>query len=557
MKARNPDTGEVVELVNGKWVPATPDEGFFGGLAAGAKQAFGNIGMGLADLALTKTERQAADAQGGFRNFYTPDEFAHVQAHQPTATAIGGTAPYLGASLGAAALTGGAGFLPTLLAQAGAAGAVGASQPGTWDERLIRGGTDAALAAAGEGVGKLVGKVFAPGMRPVTGSGANHIAEAEKLGFQVLPSTEMAPGAHHLRQTIEGGLEATPGGGAVLGKVTQNNQARLERIAAEAIGENADAPTDEVLAAARKRIGSDFDATLPKGKLLNTVAEDLAKLDEIESEFIAPWVRPGEGVIGDLIAKARNAIQAGEIDAGVLKTQQSALGKQGHQALRGPMSNPELGHGLLDVRSLLLDIAKRELPAPDAARLTQARNQYRILSSLESGTIIDPVTGNVSAAKLANYLQRRDRGGFAEGKDKSPLYEATRFLGRLQRPLNSPGTAERMFLSNTFRGVGGLTGAALGSGGGDPNELLGGAAGAGIGAFALPAMLAAGYKSPAMRSWLTRQAHPLEALATRFGGRVAAIAARGASENDANPRRSVQSQQDIAEGLLEMRQGRR
>jgi hypothetical protein len=508
VRIRNPETGEIRVLVNGEWVPETPDEGILGALKAGAAQGIGRVGIGLADLVLTDEERAQRDAQGGFRNFATEADYAQTMQRHPIASAIGESVPYVVPALAASVATGGAGLLPALGAQAAVGGAVGAAQPGTLMERMERALADAAIGAAGEGVGRAVGyglnRLVNPGMPRAGADVTDLLDDARGLGFKVLPSAEMGSGARSLRQTIEGGLASTPGGASVMNQVSQHNTAKLSRLAAEAIGETAEeAPTARVLAQARNRIGAEYDALFPRGRQIQVTQDALDEIKRIEDESVRLFIRGEADPIGNAVDRMKEVLEDGVIDAAELNAQQSRLGKLGHQALRGETSNPELGHGLLDMRKVLLDMAGESFTAEDAARFANARGQYRMLSALEAGANIDPVTGTVYPGRMASYLQRRDRAGFAEEGNSSPLYQAIRFMGRAQPELPTSGTAERSWLNNTLGGTAGMLGGATLT----ENDLIGGGLGLAAGIMA-PRLLAQGYVKPWTQNWLTRQRNP-------------------------------------------------
>jgi hypothetical protein len=481
----------------------------------GIKRGFSETGRGL--------------MQGFSGDESLPEPQSHgyqvMAAKNPFITGMGEASPYVLASLGTAAATGGAGLIPALLAQAGAAGTVGLMQPGTVTDRLARGATDAALGAVGEGVGRAViggvGRALAPGMRPAAADATALVNEAQQAGYKVLPSTRMGPGGDKLRQVVEGGMEATPGGAMALGKVSQDNLEQLARHAGEAIGERVNpltgeipGVTDRALARARARIGNTYETVFTSGKTFTIPPVAAKKLDFIEAESIAPFIHGTADPIGASIERLRRMVEEGTINARELHQQQSRLGKQGVQALSGANSNPVLGHGLLDMRSLLLDIAEANLEPAERAAVQQARSQYRVLSALESGGNVDSVTGKINPGTMANYLARRDRAGFLEGGNRSPLYTGVRFLGRAQPALKTPGTAERLWMGSALTGAtGGVTGAGM-----SENDVMGGLAGAGIGAM-LPYGIGKAYLRPGMQNWLTRTRTrtPLELLAERMG----------------------------------------
>jgi hypothetical protein len=416
----------------------------------------------------------------------------------------------MGAALATGGATAGAPFLTQMGAQSAAAGGIGMARGGP-EQALV----DAALGAGGEVLGKGAQVALAPGLRGASQGSQILTDSAEQMGYRVLPSTRASGGGERFRNTFEGGLEAIPGSSAPLARLSQDNQALFNRTAAEALGEQAEGVTDTVLSDARKRLGGIFDQLMGRERQVPVTDEVLARIAAIDEDSIAPFIRGEEDPVGSALTRLRELLGEGTIDAATLMKQQSRLGKQARQAFRGENSNPDLGHGLLDIQEVLLDMAQSGLSQQEREAFRVAREQYRTLSSLETGTITNAATGDVSPAKLANFLQRRDPRGFLEGGNRSPLYEGTRFLGRVQKPNASSGTAERMWAQGA---IGGAAGAVASP---DESELMGAGAGAALG-LGLPYGLARGYLSQPLRNWVTRSAGPAEQTATRLAGHAAA-----------------------------------
>ncbi len=57
--------------------------------------------------------------------------------------------------------------------------------------------------------------------------------------------------------------------------------------------------------------------------------------------------------------------------------------------------------------------------------------------------IVNPATGNVSGASLANKLQQSDRSGYLFGGNQSDLYNAARFASAFKPIVGDSGTATR------------------------------------------------------------------------------------------------------------------
>lgn len=510
MRKRNKRTGEVFEKVDGEWVRMSPEaalaaeQGPLDSALIGAGRAFTELGRGAKELVGFGVDRDPTEEAA----------YAALQEESPIATAIGESAPYVGAGMGVGAR--GLGLGANMLRQARMGGALGLTMPGTPGERAQRGAIDAAAGVVGEGVGHGISRLFAPGMRPMSQGGSDVVARAEDIGYEVLPSSRAAK-TDSFRNTVEGGLESTPGGASTLDRVKQRNQETFNRNAALSIGEEADAPTGDVLNRARTRIGDTFNNIMSSSRSVEVTPDTIAAINRIEDESIAPFIRGEADPIGTSLVRLREMLADGTVDAKTLMAQQSRLGKQARQAFRGENSNPELGHGLRDIQETLLDMARGSMNPAEQTAFDTARGQYRNLSTLETGLITNSSTGDVSPALLANHLQRRDPRGFMEGGNQSDLYTGARFLGNVQKPNKSSGTAERMFWQSMLGGGGGIGGAMVA----DENQVGGGLGGA-AGALLLPKAGARAYLSNPMRGFMTRGASTLEEGAARAAGLGAA-----------------------------------
>jgi hypothetical protein len=479
----------------------------------GAGRAFTQLGRGVGNL---------------FGGDYAPnptEEVAYqaLQQERPIATAIGESAPYMaaGGATGAVLRQAGiAGVLPHIGAQAGTGALVGgATYAPTAEDRLVNAATEGALSAGGEVLGRVAGRVISPRFKPRTDASLG--ATAQRLGYNVLPSTR-AEGLQNFRQNFEGGLESMIGSGGLFNKRLQANQKVYNRHAAQAIGENTDTITGDVYRNARERIGAELNrltnsaGTIPIGnddELIDAVVD-------IAGDRIFPMIAQGGDPIGKATERAldvlERGIERGGLSAKELFAQQVRLRQLGQQALSGANPNVTVGRALLEMQELMLDAIKRGLPEAEQEAFDLARKQYRNLMTVKRN--FDPVTGDVSAKKAANFLQRKDDYGFTRNTNKSPFYEGTRFLGRLQPKLQSSGTAERMNMQNIILGA--IGGAGAGAGGGE-DSMFGGAGAGAVAGLALPYAAGRMYLSQPLRTWMHHQISPATQAILGAGGQSA------------------------------------
>jgi hypothetical protein len=437
--------------------------------------------------------------------------YAPLQQASPMATALGEAVPYMAAG-GLAG--GGRSLLGGLARQAGASAAVGGAMEGDLAERAGRAAVEGATGAVGEAVARPLARAFGLGLRQAPAEIQEGIARARDLGYRVLPTTGLE--SPRLRQVFQGGLESTPGGAAQFDAIQAMNQDTLSRAAASSLGETAtERVTDRTLASARERISGMFEQV---ARDIGPVPVDDVLLNDvmrIYGERISPMISGPEDPVRGVIDRTLNYLEKGfdsGMDARELLAQQSKIGKAAKQAFSGANSNPELGHALLDLQDSLLSAIERRAPQGVASSLQEARQQWKHLMLLESGQVIDPVTGKIHAGRLANLLQRRDVKGFTEGGNRSPLYEGVRFMARQQPELPTSGTAERTMVRELLKagGIGaGLGGAGGAAGDADPLSTAGLGAALAIGGGVLaPNVLARAYLRPGSYDWMRGAAGP-------------------------------------------------
>jgi hypothetical protein len=502
------------------------DQGFGEAALIGAGRSMSQLGRGIGQLFGADRPQEEKD--------FEREAYGRLQAERPVATALGESLPYVAGGVGAGA----GGLAGGMLRQGMVAGGIGGAMEGAPMERLQNAAIEGATGVVGQGIANAVGRVFAPGAERLAPEVLAQIERARGLGYKVMPTTGTA--SRGLRQTVQGGLEATPGGAIEFDKVLRANQALLEKAAAASIGEAADAPFDTVLQAARQRIGDTFDAVADRVGTVPVDDQLLKDVLTINDTRVSPMITgpadPVRGVVDQALTYFEKNFERG-MSARELMAQQSRIGKAARQAMSGANSNPELGHALLEMQDAMLMALERNAPADVAGTLQQARQQWRALMTLEAGSNIDPTTGRVFPGRLANYLQRRDIPGFTEGANRSPLYEGVRFMGRQQPELPTSGTAERTWLREALKtgAATGLAGAGLGGmSDADPlaTGLSGGALGL-LGGIVAPNLLARGYLRPGVSNWLSRT--PSEA--ERASMRAAAQAAIQTATDQPEPRR--------------------
>jgi hypothetical protein len=393
--------------------------------------------------------REFADYMDSLTYGENPEDRAafnrRVQENQPLASGagavVGTVAPYLlaGSTMLGGKLLGNAGTLAQRIAMGGVSGATlegldEASRGGTPEEIAKRAMTGGLL---GGGVGSFGGKLIARalggaaiggGMTAINGGTPEEIARNAgfglaggaglhgigKLGNKLLSGTPKAVakiaqiardkygiqvGASQLStnplvRTVANAVDRVPFSGGTAAKAKQLST--FYRALANEIGENADALTPDVLAAARNRIGDVFESVATRVPVI--------KADPQFQNELVQAIADGESVLEaakfPLIEKQFNNIvktfgQGGEITGDQylsLTAKNSILSKLIAQG-------GDVGDVAKEIKDALYGALERNAPADVAPDLAKARYQWKVLKTIENPAAKSP-TGEISPALL-------------------------------------------------------------------------------------------------------------------------------------------------------------
>jgi hypothetical protein len=306
-----------------------------------------------------------------------------------------------------------------------------------------------------------------PSTSALTEAQQTALQQGQDLGMRATPGAQQ--GSKVLQQ-VEAKLESQPWTSGPFNALKAGNQAALDRTAARAIGEEAPTVDATVLGKASERLGKVFESVrTPDNKVIVDPKATDAVLRQIDSDY--EGLLPNDGSILDnkLVGRLSSLTSEGTINGQQLGALSSKLGKAAYKQMTGQSGDRDLGKALYAVKDHVDDLLESTLSGEDASAYSAARSQYRTLMQLTSriGTV-NPSTGHVSGASLANYLQQTDRPGFLYGKNQTDLYKAARFAQAFKPVVGDSGTATRS------------------AGLGDMAALLGAAHVAGPGALAMP-----------------------------------------------------------------------
>jgi hypothetical protein len=387
-------------------------------LVQGVRQAFNWATGDNATL-----DKMAADEAEKDR-LYKPLQEAH-----PVATTIGETAPVLAAGMmtGGTSVAGNAATaaLPSLLSY------------GTAKERLTRAGADAAGGAVGTAGANLLARALKPAGVGTQAASKTATEAAERAGYKpTAAQITNNPGM----QALENYLLRSPGSSGVMQAARDANQTALNRTAAKAMGETADALDEGVFAAAKGRIGGEFDrlSQVTKPDLSGNFLNVLAKLDA-DNAARGPFA---SSKIGDLIDKGLDLAAKGNLDGKAYKEIRTELANQAQTAFRG--GDATTGQAYKSLVGALDDAAKATLSPADRKAWDAARKEWAAYKTLTKGNVAEG--GNVSAARTAAAVRAKNPNFRAGGVD-GELADIAR-VGEAFKGVGNPNSGQLAQIQN-------------------------------------------------------------------------------------------------------------
>jgi hypothetical protein len=398
----------------------------------GAGRTFDMIGKGLQQMYYGATGNQPELDALKSRADHNKALYAPIQEAHPVATAVGESAPSLvipGAGAGATAL--------------GAAGklALGSAIPaaleyGTVEERAQK----AALAGGGAAVGgvvipKAIGGLFNVAKGTLKGMAGNITAEALALANHAkalgIPVNVAQLGDSKFLKTLSSVLEQMPFSGG--SKTAAAQKEAYTRAVANTFGEDAGKITPEVYAAAKARLGNEFNELAARNNLdvtsglksklagIFTDAQSTASDDTVRAvkNIMERVTKQGESKGGHTPAKLSNVLDASGnpivIQAATDTPISTKLAGSVYSSIDSELSNIIKAGGEKGLYAKRLQTAIREgmdtsISAADQAAWNQTRGQYKNLKAVRSIVAKDMADGNVPPSQLMNALNSTDAG---------------------------------------------------------------------------------------------------------------------------------------------------
>jgi hypothetical protein len=351
---------------------------------AGMKQAGLGVGAVMSELL---TERMKGRLQNHLAKRLTKleeeqkakaEEYAKLQKEQPVATTVGEIAPLIAAPM--LRVVQGAGAVPAMVNTAASTALPGLIEYGTAEERALRGAAGAAGGAVGSGAMSALGKagqaLTGIGKSTLTPEAARVAGEAARLD---IPLTAAQQTGNKAMQAVESTFEWLPSTSATQTALKQGQREAFTRGVMRQMGEEASDASPKAMAAARKRIGGDFDRIFGKVKV------DLA--DDAVQERIGQVLK--ESI--DQLSHDQSRIVAKRADELLNKIDQNgAVSGKAYQAWRTSVQQQAqgtkdewLGTQLKNLYRAVDDAAyKAAEKAGEAAALTKARAEYTAMKTV-------------------------------------------------------------------------------------------------------------------------------------------------------------------------------
>lgn len=299
------------------------------------------------------------------------------------------------------------------------------------------------VTATGTGGGYTFGTVGPDPAAGLTAAQTQAAAAGQSLGMTMTPGQQT--GSRALQQ-LEAKLESQPMTSGPFNTIKAANQQAVNRAWAGAIGEGGNAVDSATLAQASDRLGQVFESVRSPNNVVatNPTATSQA-LDAIDQNVRG--LLPGNASIRDnpLVADLETMSSQGGITGQQLGSLSSKLGRAASKQMTTPGGDRDWGQALFAVKNHVDDMIQSTLSGPEAVQYGAARQQYRALMQLTARTgNVNPSTGNVSGANMANFLQQTDKRGFLFGNNQSDAYNAVRFAQAFKPIVGDSGTATRM-----------------------------------------------------------------------------------------------------------------
>lgn len=323
--------------------------------------------------------------------------YAGLQQQHPFATGIGEALPALAIPMGQA------GLAARLLTPAVGMAAMEGAQYGDPLQRGIRAGAGFASGLGGGVVGEGVSRLIQP-VRNVLGGAEQSAAKAasEKIGAPMLPS--QITGSPDLAR-VEDALARYPGSAGVMQNFLGRQRQAVNEAAQKAVMQPGEDLTQAGMATAKGAMGDQYNAmraAIPNGLPASQPIFDA--IDSATARLSQGSVSGKQGALGMLAELKDKLYNTKALTPDEYSSWVSDLASAARES-----TNPTVKAALKGVGAQMDQIARGPLN-PEWQKLDQA---YSALKTLQKPGIVNPITGDVSALKVASQLERYQTGARA------------------------------------------------------------------------------------------------------------------------------------------------
>lgn len=296
-----------------------------------------------------------------------------------------------------------------------------------------------AMSMGGYGVGRAAPRVMGAirgvaksnkeAMRALTEGQKRLVNRADELGYQLTPGQRLQ--SKPLQQ-IERSAESMPFTSGLTEGMEKENQALLNRLALDSIGEVGEEVRGTHFARAADRIG----------KVYSDVAKDIPSINlnkQSLTNLVDGMSVEGESYIARYIKKYPSLA-----DGKLTGSEFNKLSSKVEKDIRGAFtSNPAIADDLIDLKNHLhASLAKASPESKEALKV--AGKQWKNLKALEQGNSV--TKGNVNPRTLSSKLNRIDKGGFKRERNLSDYYDTLRIADEMGGTGANSQTATRSWL---------------------------------------------------------------------------------------------------------------
>lgn len=377
-------------------------------------------------------------------------------------------------------------------------------------------GESRASNAAGGAVASVAGNAVGAGLAKASRGAADAIAPNiralyEKAIEMGIPVRADQLGDSKFLKTLASTLERLPLTGGQAAQEAQ--QEAFNRAVSRQFGADTTKITPEVYAAAKRRIGGQFEALSGRNNLtvddvltgrLNSVVDEAGKFGDPATANAV------KNAVDGVLSRADSGVMPGR----AYQSMDSMLGKL-------TKTGGEKAHFLGQVRETLRNAMDGSISPADKEAWQLARTQYKALKTVRDLVAKDGASGDISPALLAGRVNASNAGKEAMASGRAGDMGDLAMIGRqfVRDPIPNSGTADRLFAGSILP----LVGAGAGAYNGDGNPLVDAAQGAllasVVGRGATKAL-----NSPAVTNYMANGlSAPAQAL-LRSGAKAAPIA---------------------------------